>query len=164
GIDIFCKKLAYFEQKNPGHPVSQFINRISLDSKDEDEEAMGTVKLMTMHAAKGLEFHTVFLAAVEEPYIPSGKALEENSENIEEERRLFYVAITRAKVDLVISTCINRERNGKEMVCVPSRFLSEIPKSLFDEDDPNRKVGKNEAIDRLAAFREKLARMSEQKK
>lgn len=152
GIEIFTKKLARFEQRHPGAPIGMFLTQISLDSGDEDETGMGKVALMTMHAAKGLEFHTVFLAAVEEPYVPSGKALEEDPRNIDEERRLFYVAITRAKRNLIISSCRKREKNGKEVDCVPSRFLKEIPERLFDEEDPDKKLSEDE-------FDEKLKKM-----
>ncbi|MCH3908143.1 MAG: UvrD-helicase domain-containing protein [Sphaerochaeta sp.] len=152
GILIFIKKLTRFEQQHPGAPIGMFLSQISLDSGDDDEQTMGKVSLMTMHAAKGLEFHTVFLAAVEEPYVPSGKALEEDPRNIDEERRLFYVAITRAKRNLIISSCQKRDKNGKEVDCVPSRFLQEIPQSLFDEEDPDRQLSGDE-------FDEKLKKM-----
>ena len=157
GIDIFCRKLSYFEMKHKGSSIAQFLTVISLDTNEDDEKDMGKVSLMTMHAAKGLEFHTVFLAAVEEPFVPSGKALEENPANLDEERRLFYVAITRAKRTLVISSCLRRERNGKELECVPSRFLGEMPENLFSEEDPDRQLSSNEVSDKLASLKEFLA-------
>ena len=89
----------------------------------EKEEAGGRVKLMTLHASKGLEFDTVFVIEADEGSSPYKKAV--TDEEIEEERRLFYVAMTRAKRKLIISYV--KEKNGKDMT--PSRFVSEL---LFD--------------------------------
>lgn len=157
GIDIFCKKLQRFESNHAGSSINQFLTILSLDNDDENEDTMGKVNLMTMHAAKGLEFHTVFLAAVEEPYVPSGRALEENPKNIDEERRLFYVAITRAKRNLIISSCLRRDKNGEQIQCLPSRFLKEIPDSLFTEEDPDAPASEDEVADKLAQLKALLA-------
>ncbi|WP_461829865.1 3'-5' exonuclease, partial [Aquifex sp.] len=90
----------------------------------QEEEEGNSVKLMTIHAAKGLEFPVVFIPRLEEGILPYHKSLEDLRE-LEEERRLFYVAITRAK-DLLFMTYTKKE-NRK-----PSRFLSDIPKRLLD--------------------------------
>ena len=83
----------------------------------------------------------MFLAGVEDHIIPLKRSLDENPKNIEEERRLFYVAITRAKQKLYISSCATRKINKKQEPVVPSRFLSEIPNHLLkpinDEIDPD---------------------------
>lgn len=118
---------------------------------------MGKISLMTMHAAKGLEWHTVFLAAIEEPYVPSGRALEENPASIDEERRLFYVAITRAKRNLIVSACVRRDHGGKTIECLPSRFLKEIPDSLFSEEDPDAPASAEAMTDKLAQLKAMLA-------
>lgn len=157
GIDIFCKKLLRFEQNHQGGSIGQFITMISLDSNDDEDTGMGKISLMTMHAAKGLEWHTVFLAAIEEPYVPSGRALEENPANIDEERRLFYVAITRAKRNLIISSCVRRDHGGKTIECLPSRFLKEIPDALFNEEDPNAPTSEAAMTDKLAQLKAMLA-------
>ena len=88
---------------------------------------------MTIHSAKGLEFDTVFIAGAEKDIIPHIRTLEENEENLEEERRLFYVAITRAKNILYISSCKSRNKRGKrEETGGPSQFLEEIPDNLYE--------------------------------
>ena len=113
--------------------IRQFINVLTLDTKDEDEEDSSRVNLVTMHASKGLEYHTVYLAGIENNIIPSPRALEEKKENIEEERRLFYVAITRAKVNLLISRCKQRRKYNNEVYDTEdSVFLKELPKDLLN--------------------------------
>lgn len=96
----------------------------SADHQKEDK-----VNLMTFHSAKGLEFEACFLTGVEDHIIPHEKSLQETG--IEEERRLLYVAITRARRFLTISMSQERNRQGKQVPCKPSRFLFEIPKELL---------------------------------
>jgi len=86
---------------------------------------------MTIHAAKGLEFDVVFVAGCEDGLIPHARSLEEGDGNVEEERRLFYVAITRARKRLLITACKQRRRNAMPVDCVPSPFLAEIPAGLL---------------------------------
>jgi DNA helicase-2/ATP-dependent DNA helicase PcrA len=112
---------------------------------------------MTIHAAKGLEFDCVFLAGVEDHMIPHARTIEENPEALEEERRLFYVAITRAKQDLYISTCNQRKRNREIVPSMPSRFLSEIPEDLFQEPLPPVQLDQDETIAAFAALKRRLA-------
>ena len=84
---------------------------------------------MTFHSAKGLEFPVCFLVGIEDHIIPHEKSLKETG--IEEERRLMYVAITRAMKSLIISMSCTRNRMGKSVNCKPSRFLYDIPKELM---------------------------------
>jgi DNA helicase-2/ATP-dependent DNA helicase PcrA len=111
-----------------------YLNRISLittgDSQDDGE--VGKVNLMTIHASKGLEFPVVFIAGAEEGIIPHARSLEEGEGSIEEERRLFYVAITRARDKLFITSCLKRRKMQQEEDCVPSPFLAEIPPHLVE--------------------------------
>jgi DNA helicase-2/ATP-dependent DNA helicase PcrA len=88
---------------------------------------------MTLHAAKGLEFPVVFIAGLEEGLFPLSRSLESSSE-LEEERRLFYVGITRAKERLFVSHCLHRRRFG-DMTNMRSRFLDEIPEELLQIED-----------------------------
>ncbi|MGE4584035.1 MAG: ATP-dependent helicase [Sphaerochaeta sp.] len=160
GIGRLCDMLARWE-RNPDNRSSslfEFLNRISLTGKDDPEDQNeGKIALMTIHASKGLEFDTVYLAGVEDQYIPHARAIEENPQNIDEERRLFYVAITRARRALIISSCEKRKRGHDEITSLPSRFLEEIPKSLFDEEDPAKQLSSDQVVDKLRLLRERLA-------
>ncbi len=119
------------ENLDPG--LQKWLNRITLITRDEmDEEDTGKVNLMTIHASKGLEFDVVFLAGVEKDIIPHARAVAENPENIEEERRLFYVAITRARKKLFISSCLKRKQLREMIDSGPSPFLEEIPQDLME--------------------------------
>lgn len=138
-------------EKNPENPdkkLGNFLNRITLITRDDDiEDEKGKVNLMTIHASKGLEFEIVFLAGVENRIIPHARSLEENPENIEEERRLFYVAITRAKQKLFITSCRTRKIGYEIIDTGPSPFLEEIPQKLVELHEPEMVVGEKEADD-----------------
>ncbi|MCQ2588891.1 MAG: UvrD-helicase domain-containing protein [Treponema sp.] len=126
------------DNTNPN--LFNYLNRITLISRDngDDENDKGKVNLMTIHASKGLEFPVVFIAGAEEGLIPHARSVEENNGDVEEERRLFYVAITRARDKLFISSC--RKRRHMQMVreCEPSRFLDEIPSNLVEYHEPKQ--------------------------
>lgn len=111
------------------------INLLSLEDREDDEES-DKVNLMTVHAAKGLEFSVVFLAACEEGIFPHERTVQEHSENLEEERRLFYVALTRCKSKLYISAAKTRRRLGVALESSPSQFLEEIPQELCEVYQP----------------------------
>lgn len=122
-------------EKNPDNlnpSLQKWLNRITLNSRDENEAEDGKVNLMTIHASKGLEFDVVFLAGVEDGVIPHARSVEEDPANMEEERRLFYVAITRARKKLFISSCQIRRTMRDTVECRPSPFLEEIPKELIE--------------------------------
>jgi len=158
-LDTFVTLFSRWENNPDNHNQSlfEYLNRITLTSKDnQDEDQKGKINLMTMHASKGLEFDTVFLAGIEDHIIPHARALEENPEAIEEERRLFYVAITRARHELFISSCETRKRNRENAPSLPSRFLSEIPSGLFAPPVENRELSQDEAFDMLAELRKRL--------
>lgn len=124
------------EEGNDKVTLSDFLGEISLATdQDSDSESEGgeRVTMMTVHAAKGLEFNNVFIVGLEEDLFPS--ALSSNSlSEIEEERRLLYVAITRAKKFCMMSYAGSRYRNGMTTLCKPSRFLADIdPRYLADK-------------------------------
>ncbi len=99
-----------------------------------EDPASGQVQLMTLHAAKGLEFHTVFLAGMEEGLLPHRSSIEQ--EAIDEERRLAYVGLTRARRRLYITHAERRRKYGQWVECEPSRFLGELPEDLLEWDRP----------------------------
>jgi len=93
--------------------------------RNQEAEVSDQVSLMTLHAAKGLEFPHVFLIGIEENILPHQNSIE--TDNIEEERRLAYVGITRAQRTCTFSYCTHRKRYGEITECEPSRFLNELP-------------------------------------
>ena len=101
------------------------IMLMDIMERSQEEEASDQVSLMTLHAAKGLEFPHVFLIGMEENILPHQNSIE--TDNIEEERRLAYVGITRAQRSLTFSYCTHRKRYGEIAECEPSRFLNELP-------------------------------------
>ena len=147
-------------EKNPDNYDSNlynYLNRITLLSRDDgdDENDKGKVNLMTIHASKGLEFPVVFIAGAEDGLIPHARSLEEGEQNVEEERRLFYVAITRARDKLFISSCRKRKKMQAVVECTPSRFLDEIPVNLVEYHKPSEIVSNEKAIEIL----ERMAKM-----
>jgi DNA helicase-2/ATP-dependent DNA helicase PcrA len=121
-----------FARNNPEGTLLDFLTEVALvaDSDDLDDES-GSVSLMTLHTAKGLEFDHVFLTGVEEDLIPHRISAGEPG-GPQEERRLFYVGITRARKRLYLSLAMTRAQFGEVSVAMPSRFLQEIPAHLID--------------------------------
>lgn len=119
----------------PGHTLTDFLASISLDSDrdDDDIEKKSGVCLITMHAAKGLEFPHVYIVGVEDGILPHNRSVNEGS--LDEERRLFYVGITRARERLTLTYCAKRSRYGTTERCSPSRFIEEIPKTMYEFTD-----------------------------
>lgn len=142
-----------------------YLNRITLLSRDDmdDEGDKGKVNLMTIHASKGLEFPVVFIAGAEEGLIPHARAIEEDEKNVEEERRLFYVAITRARDKLYISSCAKRKKMSATVECQPSRFLDEIPPRLVEYHEPQKAVDDKKALEIFANMRRQLGLTESQK-
>jgi DNA helicase II / ATP-dependent DNA helicase PcrA len=121
-----------FSQRSPEGTVIDYLTEISLlAAADELDDESGTVTLMTLHTAKGLEFDTVFLTGVEEDLMPHRMSANEPG-GVSEERRLFYVGITRAKRRLYLSLAMTRAQFGDVGVAMPSRYLQEIPADLID--------------------------------
>ncbi|MGO3751458.1 MAG: ATP-dependent helicase [Peptoniphilaceae bacterium] len=119
-----------FERSNPLGNLEEFLSGISLLSElDKTKDKNNAVQLMTVHAAKGLEFKIVFLVGMEENLFPTSRALD-NDEDIEEERRLCYVAVTRAEELLFISSAQNRTLYGKTTPSLESRFIKEMGSSI----------------------------------
>jgi DNA helicase-2/ATP-dependent DNA helicase PcrA len=130
-VESLIGSIADYEEDpdTPDPTLFNYLSRVSLASRDDldAKDEGGRVNLMTIHAAKGLEFPVVFVAAVEKDIIPHLRSVEEADANVEEERRLFYVALTRARKRLFLTFCSTRRRMGKPVESSPSPFLDEIP-------------------------------------
>jgi DNA helicase-2/ATP-dependent DNA helicase PcrA len=121
-----------FARNNPEGTLIDFLTEVALVADADDlDDASGSVSLMTMHTAKGLEFDAVFLTGVEEDLIPHRISAGEPG-GPAEERRLFYVGVTRARKRLYLSLAMTRAQFGEVTVAMPSRFLQEIPAELID--------------------------------
>jgi len=133
------------DRREPEGGVRAFLAEVALVADTDDaEEEEARVRMMTLHSAKGLEFRHVFLAACEEGLLPHSRSLEE--ENLEEERRLFYVGLTRARERCVFTSAWRRVHFGAEATSTPSRFLAEIPADLFEEAIPEGDAAPGEEI------------------
>jgi len=119
-----------YQEDNPENDLYDFVQHIALYSETDKSDEEGAVNFLTLHAAKGLEFPVVFLAGLEEGLLPYFKTFD-NPHEIEEERRLCYVGITRAEKKLFISYCENRALGGKTHTQRKSRFLEDIPAELL---------------------------------
>jgi superfamily I DNA/RNA helicase len=122
--------------------LAAFLHALTLSFDDETEEGAppDMVTLSTLHGSKGLEFDVVYLIGCEEGFLPhtrtlEAKATDATSQDIEEERRLFYVGVTRARQQLYLSRCRGRAQRGKPMPRTPSRFLADIPEDLVESMD-----------------------------
>jgi len=147
-------------QKRSRKGLQGFLDEVSLDrDREEKEDSQKGVTLITLHAAKGLEFPHVYLIGVEEGLLPHERSKAEDT--IDEERRLFYVGVTRAMRSLTITHCRNRTRFGTATHCEPSRFLTEIEgdgvvRKNF-EDLMNAPVSEEQFENTFARLREMLS-------
>lgn len=118
--------------ETPAHRLERFLEEITLDSdREEDKEVTGeAVTLITMHSCKGLEFPNVYIVGLEDGLLPHTRSKVEGT--LDEERRLFYVGITRAMENLTISHCQGRKKYGQLLPCHPSPFLKELPADLVE--------------------------------
>ncbi len=132
-IDTFLNNMYRFTN-DKNMPLDEYLLNFLLEpDSNKKEEKKDEVTLLTIHAAKGLEFDYVFIPGFNEGIIPHERSIETgNSKDIEEERRLAYVAITRAKKQLIISMLRMKEVYGKLLECEPSRFISDIPKNVLE--------------------------------
>jgi superfamily I DNA/RNA helicase len=141
-MDGFIDSLTHYESAEESPSLHGFLETMALTDllKEKEEKVARGVTLISFHSAKGLEFPVVFIAGVEEDMLPHKKSADRD-EDIEEERRLFYVGITRAMNELYITHTEHRSRYGKEKSSVPSRFLRELP------DESIKKIDRFEKLD-----------------
>ena len=141
-----------FEERTGSVSLEEFLEEVSLVADiSEHQEESDSVTLMTMHSAKGLEFKVVFLVGMEDGIFPHQNAFFE-SQGLEEERRLCYVGITRAKEKLYISNAKRRMLYGKDVINPPSRFIKEIDDSLLEIE--NKNMFEEEKIDKKKYYRD----------
>ncbi len=149
-------------QKRTDHGLQGFLDEVSLDREREEDtqETAGGVTLITLHAAKGLEFPNVFLIGAEDGLLPHERSKAEGA--IDEERRLFYVGITRAMRSLVVTWCRSRRKFGTPAHCRPSPFLREIRGEQVDEETyeelMNRPMKGEDVTAQFARLRAQLAK------
>ncbi len=159
-IEMFVGMIERWENnpENMNANLYAYLNRVTLMSSDDmdDEAVSGKVNLMTIHASKGLEFPVVFIAGVEEGLIPHARSVEENGGDVEEERRLFYVAITRARDKLFMTACQKRRKMQMTVESEPSRFLDEIPANLVEYHEPDPEPTEEETGEMFSNFLDKL--------
>lgn len=141
-IEEFISVAIDYDVNNPHGHLEDFLSGVSLLSDvDKTEDKENSVTMLTVHSAKGLEFPVVFMVGMEEGLFPLSRALEDEKE-LEEERRLCYVAITRAEELLYISYAKIRTIYGRTNYCLPSRFIDEMPKELVNINKEATKVVK----------------------
>ncbi len=134
-LDELISAARDFDHEHPGGTVVEFLEEISLASAvDRWKDADGAVALMTFHAAKGLEFPVVFLIGLEQGLLPHSRANEDDGE-MEEERRLMFVGLTRAERELYLSRAHVREFRGQRQMTIPSQFLAELPEGPIEVRD-----------------------------
>lgn len=132
-VDEFVNTVKQYELENDDPTLSAFLEEIALVSDiDSMNDSEDKVTLMTIHSAKGLEFEKVYLIGLEEGIFPGSQSIYGGESEIEEERRLMYVAVTRAKRNLLISNAVTRMVFGSTNRNMPSRFLKEIPNEFCD--------------------------------
>ena len=132
----FADSLTYYEKDNEAPSLHGFLEAMALTDmlKDKDEKNGRGVTLISFHSSKGLEFPVVFIVGVEEDILPHKKSVYQD-DGIEEERRLFYVGITRAMKELFITYCSHRLKYGKDVPSNISRFLEEVPEEIIKKID-----------------------------
>lgn len=148
-IDELISKVSYFEETHEEASLSQFLEEVALvadiDRVDEDQNR---VLLMTIHSAKGLEFEKVYLTGMEDGVFPSYMTIvADDAAELEEERRLAYVAITRAKDELTITSAKQRMVRGETQYNMVSRFVKEIPVELLDNRVPEPRFKVEDSFD-----------------
>lgn len=147
--------------KNQEHTLAEVVNKLILIDilEQSDEEDSDTLQLMTLHASKGLEFPFVYLVGMEEELLPHRVSIDDDQ--IEEERRLAYVGITRAQKGLCLTLAKQRRKGGEMQDCLPSRFLDELPQESLEwygkSEKRNEEQSKNLAKSHLAGLKNMLA-------
>ena len=151
-VQEFVNKIITYEAENDQPTLGQFLEEVALVAEiDNVKEDTNRVLLMTLHSAKGLEFPHVYLAGMEDGVFPSYMTItSDNRDDLEEERRLAYVGITRAMKDLTLTCAKSRMLHGQTQYNMVSRFVKEIPAELLDQKMPKKRFTDNEIENAVA--------------
>lgn len=162
GVKLLITSLENYDERDRGGGLQQFLDDTSLndDREDKDDITKKTgVCLITMHAAKGLEFPVVYLPGLEEGILPHKRSIDEGRKD--EERRLFYVGITRAMHRLTLSYCRYRMKWGQKQTCMPSSFIKELDRTHIEEFNHaafmKEELDVEEGLNYFAMLRKQLA-------
>jgi DNA helicase-2/ATP-dependent DNA helicase PcrA len=160
GLKELLKSLENYDQRSRNEGLGGFLDEVSLNDDREDRDDIEKKKgvcLITMHAAKGLEFPVVYLPGLEQGILPHKRSYEEG--RVDEERRLFYVGITRAKQRLTMSYVLWRTKWGQKMASLPSPFLKEMSRDYVDEMNYSRHMKETVTKEENTSFFSGLRRM-----
>lgn len=151
-VQELVNKIVAYEAENDQPTLGQFLEEVALVAEvDNVQDDHNRVLLMTLHSAKGLEFPHVYLAGMEDGVFPSYMTItSDNKEDLEEERRLAYVGITRAMQDLTLTAAKARMLHGQTQYNMVSRFVKEIPEELLDRKLPGRRFSDEQIADAMA--------------
>jgi DNA helicase-2/ATP-dependent DNA helicase PcrA len=160
-VDQVLRSLESYERRESRPSLAGYLNRLALDTREEEPGEQSGVALMTLHAAKGLEFPCVFLVGCEEDLLPCA-GIQGEARDLAEERRLAYVGITRARERLWMTRAVTRSRRGRIDPRTPSRFLGDLPPASVELHDPTAAPPSPEEVtarssDVLAALKARLA-------
>jgi len=145
-IDSLLRSIESWAQRTAKKPtLPNYLAKLALDSREDDAEEGDGVTLMSLHSAKGLEFPVVFVIGMEEDLLPCA-GIQGEARDLEEERRLAYVGITRAREQLVLTRAAARVKRGKLLPRTPSRFLADLPEAAFVVYDPAKDVQPPEQV------------------
>jgi DNA helicase-2/ATP-dependent DNA helicase PcrA len=162
-IDGLLRSLEGWERRTARRPtLSGYLAALALDSREEEAEEGEGVALMSLHAAKGLEFPVVFLVGMEEDLLPCS-GIQGEARDLEEERRLAYVGMTRAREELTLTRAVVRVKRGKTLPRTPSRFLEDLPQDAHVAWDPAKELEPPERVEArstevMAELRKRLGR------
>jgi DNA helicase-2/ATP-dependent DNA helicase PcrA len=135
-IEGILRSLEGYVSRSARPSLATWLQRLALDSREEEDPAEGDgVTLMTLHAAKGLEYPVVFLVGCEEDLLPCA-GIQGEARDLDEERRLAYVGITRARELLYMTRAAQRVKRGKPLERTPSRFIDDLPADAHEKVDP----------------------------
>jgi len=162
-VEQIINSMSAYEERVPQATLGGFLEKVSLmdedrfSGKDKKDHGKDAVTLMSLHSSKGLEFPFVFLVGMEDEILPHKRAIYEDF-TVDEERRLCYVGITRARQQLVMTRTLFRKKYGKLQERIPSRFLEEIPAAVLNVQQSGvvKEVAPEEAVKSADSFFAKM--------